>query len=59
MGVVTGSLPGACDWPDVKDRVEKMEIVASELSDPGEDRYELIAYHVDGDEIGRKEIPAY
>lgn len=56
---VSGSLPRGCHWPEVKDQVEKVEIMASELSDPGEDRYELIAYDVDGEEIGRKEIPGY
>lgn len=56
---VSTSLPRGCDWPEVKDRVEKIEVMASKLNDPGDDRYELIAYDVDGEEIGRKEILAY
>jgi hypothetical protein len=56
---VTATLPRGCDWPEVKDRVEKLEVMASELSESGDDRYEVIAYDVDGEEIGRKEIPGY
>ena len=33
--------------------------MASEFSDSSDDRYEIIAYNVDGEEIGRKEIPGY
>ena len=56
---VTAPLPRGCDWPEVKDRFEKLEVMASELSEPGDDRYEVIAYDVDGEEIGCKAIPGY
>ena len=56
---VTAPLPRGCDWPEVKDRVEKVKVMASEFSDSSDDRYEIIAYDVDGEEIGRKEIPGY
>ena len=56
---VTTPLPRGCDWPEVEGRVEKVEVMATSLDDLGDDRYELIAYDVDGAEIGRKEILGY
>jgi hypothetical protein len=40
---VTTHLPRGCDWPEVKDRVEKVKVMASEFSDSSDDRYEIIA----------------
>ena len=56
---VTSLLPRGCDWPEVKDRVEKVKVMASEFSDSSDDCYEIIAYDVDGEEIGHKESPGY
>lgn len=56
---VTTCLPRRGGWPEVKERVERVELWATSLYDDGLDRYELIAYEADGEEIGRKEIPGY
>lgn len=53
------ALPGGCEWPHVKDRVEKLEVMAPELSELGDDWYELIAYDAEEGKIGRKEILAH
>jgi len=35
------------------------EMWATSLGDDGEDRYELVAYYAEGQEIGRNRIPGY
>ena len=52
-------LPSGDRWSDVGRQVQKVEVWASSMDDPGPDHYKLLAFDADGREIGRRALQAY
>jgi hypothetical protein len=56
---VSRPLPSGGDWTEMARQVQKVEVWASSMDDPGADHHVLVAFDVDGCEISRKRVRGY
>lgn len=56
---VSKPLPSGDKWREASGQVQKVEVWASSMDDPGTDYYELVAFGANGQEISRKRVQGY
>jgi hypothetical protein len=51
--------PYGAGWPEVAHEVDTIFVYESEPHEPGPHFYQLLAFDVEGNEVGRKQLPGW
>jgi hypothetical protein len=51
--------PYGADWPDVAYEAESIFVYESEPHEPGHHFYQLLAFDIEGNEVGRKQVEVW